>query len=218
MPEQQIWKRWYGACSCGQPVFIDTTLSPLDDDPVCFRLPCPACGETVVISRAEAGNRTCDLMLKVYDGVYGNVLDAGTGSGLVASYVARLPSVSSVVAADIDPEGLTLIGDHDKIRAVVADVQALPFPGRHFDCVISRDLFPFVTDPARALDEMSRVAAQQIILQSWYVEGSRRMRNRWQPGEVADYLSRIGWKVHWHWTEWESCRYVVRAGREEALE
>lgn len=211
LPEPHIWKRWHGTCSCGEPVSVETTLSPLDDEPVFFRLRCPACGAPVVISRAEAGNRTCDLMLKVYDGVRGKVLDVGTGGGFVASYAARLPAVSSVIAADLDPEGLTLIGRHEKITTMVADVHALPFPDQYFDSVISRDLFPFVENPPKALAEMERVAAEQIIIQAWYVEGSRRMRNDWLPGEVADYLDRLGWKVAWHWAEWDSCRYILAA-------
>lgn len=91
---------------------------------------------------------------RLVEGLSGRVLEVGTGTGLL-SYP---PSVSSVVAIDIDPE-LLARASHRRpgVTLMRADVQQLPFPDGSFDAVVACLVFCTVEDPARGLAEIRRV-------------------------------------------------------------
>ena len=94
--------------------------------------------------------------LRLVQGLSGRVLEVGTGTGLLLpSYP---PSVSEVVAIDIDPEMLARARDRRPgVSLLQADVQQLPFPDSSFDTVVSCLVFCSVEDPARGLAELRRV-------------------------------------------------------------
>ncbi|WNG41756.1 class I SAM-dependent methyltransferase [Archangium minus] len=91
---------------------------------------------------------------RLVEGLSGRVLEVGTGTGLL-SYP---PSVSSVVAIDIDPELLDRASHRRPgVTLMRADVQQLPFPNGSFDAVVACLVFCTVEDPARGLAEIRRV-------------------------------------------------------------
>ncbi|WP_257459322.1 class I SAM-dependent methyltransferase [Archangium lipolyticum] len=92
---------------------------------------------------------------RLVEGLSGDVLEVGTGTGLLPSYP---PSVASTVAIDIDPDMLARARlRRPGVTLLQADVQQLPFPDRSFDAVVSCLVFCSVEEPARGLAEIRRV-------------------------------------------------------------
>jgi SAM-dependent methyltransferase len=86
------------------------------------------------------------------------VLEIGCGRGTFARYLAERGA--HLVAADFSPAAV----EHARRRlegfdatAIVADIQAIPFPDRYFDVVISQETLEHVPDPMRGLAELVRV-------------------------------------------------------------
>jgi SAM-dependent methyltransferase len=103
------------------------------------------------------------------------VLDIGTGTGWTARRAAaRGAEVTGIdigedvieTARALDPEG--------RIDFRVADAEALPFPDRHFDGVISTFGIMFCGDPERASQELARVCkpSGRLSLATWAPHGS----------------------------------------------
>jgi ubiquinone/menaquinone biosynthesis C-methylase UbiE len=93
---------------------------------------------------------------RLVSGLSGHVLEVGTGTGLLLP--SHPPSVSSIVAIDIDPELLARARQRRPgVSLVHADVQHLPFPDASFDAVVACLVFCTVADPARGLAEIRRV-------------------------------------------------------------
>lgn len=90
------------------------------------------------------------------EGLSGDVLEVGTGTGLLLP--AYPPTVSSVTAIDIDP-GMLARARRRRPEATLleADVRSLPFPDGSFDAVVACLVFCSVEDPARGLAELRRV-------------------------------------------------------------
>ena len=90
------------------------------------------------------------------------VLDVATGTGLVARELAR--KNLRVAALDQSPamvaRGLAAAreeGLDDRIRFVLGQAQALPFPDETFDAVTFTYLLRYVDDPAATVAELGRV-------------------------------------------------------------
>lgn len=89
------------------------------------------------------------------------VLDVATGAGHTAFAVA--PYVSEVVASDLSPqmiEQVQRLAQEKKltnVKAVVADVEALPFASASFDAVTCRIAPHHFLDINKALQEIARV-------------------------------------------------------------
>jgi demethylmenaquinone methyltransferase/2-methoxy-6-polyprenyl-1,4-benzoquinol methylase len=90
------------------------------------------------------------------------VLDVASGTGLVARELAR--TNVRVVGVDQSPamvrRGLASVRDarlEDRVRFVLGQAQALPFPDETFDAVTFTYLLRYVDDPAATLRELARV-------------------------------------------------------------
>ncbi len=92
----------------------------------------------------------------------GDVLDAGSGDGAAASTVATycksltcIDTSERLIAAA--KKRLSEAGYGSRLRARVADVQALPFADASFDTVLLFHTLTYTTDPQAALRECARV-------------------------------------------------------------
>jgi demethylmenaquinone methyltransferase/2-methoxy-6-polyprenyl-1,4-benzoquinol methylase len=90
------------------------------------------------------------------------VLDVATGTGLVARELAR--KNLRVVGLDQSPSmlrrgiaGVREAGLDDRIRFVLGQAQALPFPDESFDALTFTYLLRYVDDPEATLRELARV-------------------------------------------------------------
>ncbi len=89
----------------------------------------------------------------------GDVVDLGAGDGAVAQLVA--PRAKSVTCVDASPRLVEAARErlrpHPAARALVGDVEALPFAADSFDEALLLHTLVYVESPARALAEAARV-------------------------------------------------------------
>lgn len=110
----------------------------------------------VLIPRPETEalvERAIGLCRQTPDRIW-RILDIGTGSGCIAVAVAKYAKNTSVVASDISDEALAVAAEniqkhqvHDRVRAVLADLAALPpdaVPEGGFDVVVSNP--PYISE------------------------------------------------------------------------
>ncbi len=89
----------------------------------------------------------------------GDVLDAGSGDGMVASMLA--PRCRSITCLDLSAKVLQAarqrLADRHNVHFAPGDIHALPFPDGQFDHVLLLNVLPYSKDPARAVCEAARV-------------------------------------------------------------
>ena len=85
------------------------------------------------------------------------VLDAGTGTGIIAKAVA--PLVNTVIAMDASPHMLNLVpSDDHKIVWCVGDLRDVPYDDGYFDAIIARYVFHHIIERTeKAMSECYRV-------------------------------------------------------------
>jgi ubiquinone/menaquinone biosynthesis C-methylase UbiE len=90
-----------------------------------------------------------------------NVLDIGTGTGIIPFYIG--PKVSSVTAIDISPEMIRIAlqkQEDSNIKNIdfqIQDSYKLSFPDKSFDIVIASNLLHLLYEPEISLNEVKRV-------------------------------------------------------------
>ena len=143
----------------------------------------------------------------------GRVLDIGTGSGRLAVELAKAKGTSfEITGLDISPNMLQKAGENarqagvaDKIKFVLANADALPFPDGSFDVVISYASLHHWFRPAAVFNEAQRVVKKGgavIIRDNRRVYGNpfweafiwilrrfmnRRHRENWPKAILASY-------------------------------
>jgi SAM-dependent methyltransferase len=89
----------------------------------------------------------------------GDVLDAGSGDGAAAGYIA--PYCRSLTCVDTNPRMIEAarvrLQRYAKVRAQVADVHDLPFRASSFDSVLLFHTLTYAERPQVALEECARV-------------------------------------------------------------
>ena len=105
-------------------------------------------------------------------------LDVGCGTGVFTELVLDRCAPTTVIAIDPSAAQIELARSKQVAQRAdfrVADAQALPFPDGAFDVVASALVINFISDPARALAEMRRVARPGGVLAGyvWDFAGGR---------------------------------------------
>jgi SAM-dependent methyltransferase len=89
-----------------------------------------------------------------------SVLEIGCGRGALASYIMKLEP-AELIAADFSPAGVDLtkerLSPYANARAMVVDIQEMPFEAHKFDVVVSFETIEHVPFPQRAVCEIARV-------------------------------------------------------------
>jgi SAM-dependent methyltransferase len=88
------------------------------------------------------------------------VLEVGSGLGLLAAEVASTAAGVHVVGLEQSPEQIASAVMHSCVRYVQGDAHSLEFDDGSFDLVFARYLLEHVSDPAQVLSGMRRVARQ----------------------------------------------------------
>ena len=90
-----------------------------------------------------------------------DVLEVGSGPGFVTEQLLRLAPHATVVTLDNDPEMLrrasALLGEHPRVRPILASVYETGLPDRSADAVLARLVFQHLSRPAAAASELFRV-------------------------------------------------------------
>jgi ubiquinone/menaquinone biosynthesis C-methylase UbiE len=132
----------------------------------------------------------------------GEVLDVGTGTGLLAiEFARRVPGVE-VTGLDLSDVVLELARDHVQRSEVPLRVsfekgnaEDMPFEDDTFDLVISSNTLHLVENPTRMFDEIQRVLKPQgtflisDLRRSWLGILSKDLRASYSPEEVKDLLN-----------------------------
>jgi len=125
----------------------------------------PTLDELAAIDEFHTRGReaTAELLARLDPPTGSLVLDAGCGLGGPARLLAAERGCI-VVGVDLDPGNVALArrltlatGLGDRVRLAVADVTALPFPGRAFDHAISQHVAMSVADKPALYRELRRV-------------------------------------------------------------
>jgi ubiquinone/menaquinone biosynthesis C-methylase UbiE len=103
-----------------------------------------------------------DLISRGFKG--GRILDNGCGPGFMLLELLKLFPNSQGIGIDLaepllevgrkisETEGLA-----DRVKFEAADVESLPYPNNHFDCVVSTNMLHIVANPIKQLNEIERV-------------------------------------------------------------
>ena len=121
-----------------------------------------------------------------------SVLDVGSGTGALAFAIAE--ASPSVRVTGVDPSSnfvryAQLRAPNDRIRFLVGDAMALQLPDASFDKTLSLLVMSFIPNPAKAVQEMSRVTRPGGIVSAavWdYGEGMEMLRVFWDQAVALD--------------------------------
>lgn len=96
--------------------------------------------------------------------VFGNVLDAGTGTARIPIALCQLRSAWKLTCIDLSPnmlkvaaENVERAGVRSQISLELIDAKAMPYPDNYFDMVISNSIIHHLPDPVTFLQEVGRV-------------------------------------------------------------
>jgi SAM-dependent methyltransferase len=136
-----------------------------------------------------------------------SVIEVGAGEGLVARrLLGRRPDLRMTILDLPDPE---LAANWDDIPAggVQGSVEALPFPDRCADLVMAIEVMEHVPDPDRAIREIARVSAGDVILSVprepiWRIGNMARGRYLGDLGNTPGHIQ--------HWSKGAFVRQVQR--------
>ena len=133
----------------------------------------------------------------------GNVLDAGSGDGALAAFLA--PRSHKVTCLDISPKVLQACRKRlqalPNVDFVMGDIQALRFPDASFDQVLLLNLLTYAIDPAQALAEAARVlrpGGDLVVTtlaaheQAKVTTGYGHLHAGFRPQAVRDWLTASG--------------------------
>ena len=110
------------------------------------------------------------------------ILVAGCGTGVFEEWLARRIRVREMVRVDLSIRMIELARKRcigvENARFLVADIDSLPFPDRHFDICVVIDALHHVPDDARTLREFSRVATDLALSEPNALNPIRRLNER----------------------------------------
>src|SRR5664279_2527839 len=113
-----------------------------------------------LVNLACGGKTAEPLRQRVCDGLAGNVVEIGFGSGLNVPFY---PSAVTAVAAVEPSDSAWKLADkrlratHIRVRRSALDAQTLPYPGDSFDAAVSSWTLCTIPDAVAALQELRRV-------------------------------------------------------------
>ncbi|MEG4249058.1 methyltransferase domain-containing protein [Microcoleus sp. Pol10D4] len=100
--------------------------------------------------------------------VFGNVLDAGTGTARIPIAISQLRRAWKLTCIDLSPNMLKVgaqnvekAGVRSQINLELIDAKAMPYPDSYFDMVISNSIIHHLPDPLPFLQEVKRVLKPQ---------------------------------------------------------
>lgn len=116
--------------------------------------------DPVALLRAEARARNPWVFERIVEhaGPSARVLDVGCGAGLLSNYLAR--AGMEVHGLDASRDSLSVAERYDETKRVCyreGDALNLPYPASSFDVVCAMDFLEHVEEPARVVQEASRV-------------------------------------------------------------
>jgi|SRR5882672_2702724 len=119
-------------------------------------------------------------------------IDVCCGSGVVTEAIAECNAPASVVGVDVSSDQINFARQHrirPNVAFKIADAMALPFADASFDIAVCGLGLNFIPDPARGLEEFSRVIRPggTVAVYVWdYAKGARFLREFWDAAIAVD--------------------------------
>jgi ubiquinone/menaquinone biosynthesis C-methylase UbiE len=149
--------------------------------------------------------------VRSWEAANGNVLDVGTGTGILAFAFAQAFPDAAVTGLDLSSVALEIAQDKARqyglagqVRFEQGDAEKMPFEDDTFSLVISSNTLHLVSDPVRMFDEIQRVLTPEgrfyltDFRRNWLGLVFEPIRASYVPGEVAEMLRRStlqDWRV-----------------------
>ena len=93
------------------------------------------------------------------------ILEVGSGEGLIVEHVRRAFPESKVAAIDLSIEMARMTRDRIAgTRCVCASAHEIPFPAKRFDLILCVEVLEHLLFPEQAMHEIVRVARGHVIL------------------------------------------------------
>ena len=113
-----------------------------------------------------------DLVSRLQDKKYANILEIACGTGRVTSHLAKSVKHDAITATDLNPDMITIAKDivqNDSIKWMPADGMELPFDDSSFDLVVMQFGIMFFLDKEKGLKEAYRVlrTGGKLIFSTW---------------------------------------------------
>ena len=129
----------------------------------------------------------------------GNVLEVAVGTGMNLTYY---PPDCRIIAVDVSREMLNVARQRAAklsmdMSFLLADAEALPFPDKRFDTVVSSLTACTFPNPVGALQEMARVCRTDgKVLLLEHGRSDRERLGRWQDNLADPFAKQLG--CHWN--------------------
>lgn len=121
------------------------------------------------------------------------VIDIGSGTGSLASAIARKHQRARVTGIDPSKEYIDYASSMNpypgRVEFQIGDAQDLKLPSARFDAALSLLVFNFIPDAGKALSELRRVTKPggRITAATWdYGAGMRMLRDFWDAAVLLD--------------------------------
>ncbi len=152
-----------------------------------------------VVRRLMAGfERTADELFD--QAAPASVLDVGCGEGILTARWAARPGVQRIVGIDLEDPKLAAEWaarqPRENLEFRTMAVERLEFDAGAFDLVAATEVLEHVTDPARAVAEMARVARRWLLVSVPH-EPLWRMLNMARGAYLREWGNTPGHLNHW---------------------
>jgi len=139
--------------------------------------------------------RALDELLSPMDA--GNILEVGSGEGLIVEHLWRAFPASGLMAIDLSFGMACMTRDRiPATQSMCASASELPFPTRSFDLVLCVEVLEHLEEPGRAAQEIVRVGKGNVIL-SVPREPIWRILNALRGAYLRDLGNTPGHVQHW---------------------
>jgi ubiquinone/menaquinone biosynthesis C-methylase UbiE len=206
---------WGPKCQCGKKVSIlQTDHHPwvkTDFTPV---VTCSNCNRQLKIDQQAAAKFYNQLIAEQFQGLSGQILDLGCGSGFLSYIALQNPQVEFVTGLDSDANSAEPFSQLDEnSKFIHADVSQLDqfFSEDSVDWIICRDFLMFVKDTGRFFDAITKISKTGLKMMNWYRPSDARVQNKLAPSQIKDELEKRGWKIELKPLEWYSAGYLITA-------
>jgi ubiquinone/menaquinone biosynthesis C-methylase UbiE len=113
-----------------------------------------------------------DLVSRLQDKKYSDILEIACGTGRVTSHLARSVKHDRITATDLNPDMISIakeIVKDDTVKWMPADAMQLPFEDDSFDLVVMQFGIMFFPDKEKGLKEAYRVLRHggKLIFSTW---------------------------------------------------
>lgn len=117
-------------------------------------------GYNVIAEKMRLPEEFYNEVLSIEPDFHGDILEAGVGQGVVLKNIQRRggKNIKSLTGIDLSDRLIEMARNLvPQAKILKADIEQMPFPNDSFDFVVMVDVFPYLLDFDKALEEVRRV-------------------------------------------------------------